>query len=346
MPSCPNGHTDEWDLTCDKCKAKIDYRTAFKELIEAPKPEITFGDTSILFVGFQTIQVKDAYICEITVGEKEIVSDKSLTLKRIDGGTWLDYHNKYDETVNKWLRFMGFENSKYKVLVVNTISPLSVLALRNRIMNTDAMVVSITADVSSTPLAKNTSYVALKTAYEKKIPIILAEESFIGNLTCFSETSGLLVGQLAFQYIISNYVDHIREIYGFIERDKKLGIDIHSFSSLVAASELVYSNMDAVFKVQNYLESTEISPENVISINMLALLPKEMYESIEKAFKAFYKKFKILNSDIEVIERKSNYEVYDIHLLYGLKDDPILSNIEDGYKAVANKTPSLSVEER
>jgi hypothetical protein len=344
MPRCPNGHTDIWNLYCEKCKTKIDYREAYKELMEAPKLKITCEDTSILFVGFKTFQARDAYICEITVGEQEIVSEKSLTLKRIDGGTWLDYQNEYNEIVNKWLRLMCFGKSRYKVLVVNTISPLSVLALRNQIIDNNVIVISITADISSTPLAKNTSYVALKTAYDKKIPIILAEESYVMNLTCFDEDSGLMVGQLAFQYIISNYIDYIREINGFIKRDKRLGISIHSFSALIAASELVYKNMDTVFDVQSYLESTEISSKNVISINMLALLPKEMFENIEKAFKVFSKKFKVLNSDLALIERDSKYEVYDIHLLYGLNDDPILRKIEEGYEVVANKTPSLSAE--
>ena len=322
----------------------IDYRTVCRELLEIPEIDIKFEELALLFVGTPPIPVTDTFTCEISMGNDDSESVNSLLLKKIDGGTWLDYQQKYSEKVDNWLKFVGFNYSKYKILIVNTLSPLSIQVLKSPMIDKSVIVIAITADNSSNPLNKNTSYVALKTAYKKELPIILAEDKYVENLTVFQEEAGLMVGQSAFQYIISNYIKQVQILFNFIERDKRLGINIHSFSIVVAASNQVYKDVDTVFKVQDYLKSVNNIKGYILSINLLGLSPKEIFDNIESAFKDFYKKFDtLLNSEIILIEKKSKYNFFDIYLIYGLKEDPVLSNIEDGYKAIVSKMPMLNL---
>jgi hypothetical protein len=62
MPSCPNGHTDVWDLNCHECKTDIPYEQMIKELLFLPEVEVSFEDLTILFVGCKSINLREAYV--------------------------------------------------------------------------------------------------------------------------------------------------------------------------------------------------------------------------------------------------------------------------------------------
>ncbi len=346
MPSCPNGHTDVWDLVCGQCKAQLPYDQELKTTLEVPVADVHFEDTTVLFIGIKPVTVNGTYVSEVTIGDEQSAKVNSLTLGKIDGGTWLDYAEKYASPLNKWMKCCGFQYSKHKMLVVNTLNPLSILALKNLLIDNRVLVLAITADKSSTSLSKNTSYVALKEAYKKELPVILIEDKYVKDLAYFDEAAGLVTGEYAFQGVISSCVNNIQAIIQFIESDKRLGINLHSMSAIISASEQVYSDMDMVFQIQSYMNSVEDSESDLQSIHLLASSPRSMQSMIEESYKKYYGGFKdLLNSDIFINDKNSYYNFYDLYFFYGLKDDPILDRIESGYSSVAKKTKTLKVDE-
>lgn len=344
MPSCPNGHTDVWELNCPECKTDIQYDQMIKELLILPGVEVSFEDLAILFVGCKSINLRGAYVSEITVGSDGTGTSR-LTLDKIDGGTWRDYDIKYSETITNWLARACFKYSKYKILVVNTINPLSIPVINSPLIDEGVIVLAITADKTSTPLYKNTSYVALRKAYSKKLSVVLIEDNYFKTLSYFDENSGLVVGEPAFQNIIANIMRDVQGFTHFIEGDKRLGIMTHSMSSLLSASDQVYKDMDTIFEIQAYMKSVEDADSNYQSIHLLGQSPNELHSRIQEAFKNFSAEFDgLLTSEIIINQKASHYDFYDLYLLYGFEEDPVLKKIESGYKSVAKKNPSMSLE--
>jgi hypothetical protein len=345
MPSCQKCHATIWDLNCPECNAPVPYEQLVRELVDLPETKVRFEDLTVLFVGLDQAEVKDAFVSKIVIGSEDAETSKSLTLKQIDGGTWLDYSKSYSNSIDNWLRRICFTRSKHKMIVVNTNSPISIAALTSPILEGNETVLTITADDSSTPLCKNTSYVAQKRAYEKGQSVILVEEKYAKNLAYFDEDQGLITGEAAFKKVVTNLASNIQALNHFIEGDKKLGIMNHTISTLLSASEQVYKSMESLFKINAFTNSVEGVEGGYQCIHLLGLSPRELHPKIEEAFKNYYMGFKdLLNSEIIITEKSSRYNFCDLYIFYGLSEDPVLKKIEAGYRSIAKKIPSLSME--
>jgi hypothetical protein len=345
MPSCPNCNATSWDLNCPKCNTPIPYDQLIKELVDLPETEVRFENLTVLFVGIEPAEVKEAFVSKIVIGGENAEAPKSLTLARIDGGTWLDYSKRYTNTIEGWLRRVYYPSSKYKMIVVNTSDPISVALLNSSILEGNDTILAITADDSSTPLTKHTSYVSLKKAHVKG-STILFEEKYVKNLAYFDEDQGLITGEAAFKKVVTNIASNIQTMNHFIEGDKKLGITNHTISTLLSASDRVYRSMETLFKINAFMNSVEGVEEDYQSIHLLGLSPRELRQQIEDAFKSYSAGFEnLLNSEIIVREKSSRYNFCDLYIFYGLSEDPVLKKIGAGYRAIAKKNPSLSLEE-
>ncbi len=345
MPNCPNCNATVWDLNCPECKTPIPYDQLVKELVDLPETEMRFENLTVLFVGLEPAEIKEAFVPKIVIGGEDAESSKSLTLTHIDGGTWLDYSKKYSSIIEGWLRRVCYTSSRYKMIVVNTSNPLAVAVLSSYVREGNETILALTADDSSTPLIKNTSYVALKKAYENGQSVVLFEEKCLKNLAYFDEDQGLITGEAAFKKIVTNIASNIQTLNHFIEGDKKLGITNHTLSTLLSASDKVYSSMETLFKINAFMNSVEGVQEDYQSIHLLGLSPRELHQQIEEAFKSYNSEFKdLLNSEMILREKPSRYNFYDLYIFFGLSEDPVLKKIEVGYRSIAKKIPSLSLE--
>ena len=325
MPSCQNCHATVWDLNCPDCNTPIPYDQLIKEVINLPEVEVRFEDLTVIFVGLEPTEVKEAYVAKIAIDGEYAEASTSLTLEKIDGGTWLDYSKRYSDSIDGWLRRVGYTYSKYKLIIVNTTSPISIAAINSSLLIGNETIIAITAEDSSTPLNKNTSYVALKKMYEKGQSIVLVEEGYFKNLTYFDEDQGLITGETAFKKIITNLAYNIQILNHFIEGDKRLGITTHTISTLLSASDQVYTSIKVLFEIHAYMNSVEGVDEDYLSIHLLGLSSRELRPKIEDAFKSYYVGFKdLLNSEVVVHENSSRYNFYDLYILYGLSEDPVL----------------------
>jgi hypothetical protein len=92
------------------------------------------------------------------------------------------------------------------------------------------------------------------------------------------------------------------------------------------------------------MNSVESTGEDIQSVHLLGLSPKELHGKIREAFNNFSSTFgDLLTSEVVIGEKTSRYNFYDLYLLYGLEEDPVLKKIESGYISVAKKIPALSL---
>jgi len=103
--------------------------------------------------------------------------------------------------------------------------------------------------------------------------------------------------------------------------------------------------MDTIFEIQTYMKSVEDAESNYQSIHLLGQSPMELHSRIQEAFKDFSAGFDdLLTSEVIINEKASRYNFYDLYLLYGFEEDPVLKKIESGYRSVAKKIPAMSLE--
>ena len=344
MPKCAKGHDCGWVLVCPQCGAEVSYKAAFGQLDALPSLEPVYEDTSVLFVGLHSSEIRGAFAAEASLQESPEVTGKSLALRIIPGATWLDYYRSYIGEMTTWLRLIAFGRSKYRIVVVDTTKFLSVLALES--VEPGTIVLALTPNKDSTPLEQNTSYVALRTALRRGLPLILATNRYVNELAFVKEGLGLFTGQNALTQIVVQLVQAIMNIQDFVVMDSRLGIKVHCFSAVISASNRVYKSYDDVFTVQEFENSLETFPDAVHSAYLVGWASEEVHPPIGQAFERYTKKMPNLTSaQAEMKDRKGGGDHYDILMLFGVDESLIDSLLKEGYLSVAEKTGNLTAEE-
>jgi hypothetical protein len=341
-----NGHEAHLNIYCEKCGAPVVYRQACEELVKLPEIRIDFGEMAVLTIGFPSLAMRGTYSGEINLGESEEIKAGSLFVKRIEGGTWLDYYRNFTKICTKWMRLVGFDRCKYKIVVIDTVNPLSVLTLATSVVDGDTLVFAIIADEDSIPIEQNTSYVALQVAIKKKLPLFVANRNYVDDLACFVEDEGLVVGPKALREIILFALNCIGDILDFVKKDIKLGVNLHALSSLMAASDRVYRNVQEALTVQRKTVSVDLVQEDVQMAYLIAASRKDLAGELITAFHQYRKAFPgLIISDHIIKEKDSRYGFYDLCVLYGIKELPSLVALKKGYLTVVEKANDLKVEE-
>ncbi len=195
---CINGHeqseTAALHLKCTVCGGLILYKeVCVRELPNLPKAELTFEKISLIFAGMSKpsslpFENKDVFVCSISLGDDEIENVEEFVLRRTDASSWLDFYSKYLDKLGGWMKFVGLDKSDYRLLIVDTRKPISVLALaaiQKSWRNT--IVLGIIADQTSTLIEQNTSYVAIWTALKQGLPVIAVSTSYVDELIFYTE---------------------------------------------------------------------------------------------------------------------------------------------------------------
>ncbi len=344
MTRCAKNHDDLWDINCPQCLTPIDYREACRELLKLPEANINFEETEAIYIGTPKASAPNTFTCQVTTGPEEHAEIDTLTLQEKRGATWRDYLEN-GETLSQWLKKTSIGRSKHRILTIDTTHPLSILAARNPTIKQDTTIFAITADDASTPMEKNTSYAALKTIHERELPTILATISYVENLTIYNETSGLSMRRQAFNQIITDYLKQIRTTSSFIDRDRRLGIETHTLSTLTSANAQIFRDIETALETQRRLKAAPHDDDDVLSIRLLGAAHWETFNKIEQAYKHLRSRFKnLIDSEISLHEQNTRHRLYTIHIIYGLRNDPILPRIKEGYEVVARRIPSLKME--
>jgi len=332
-----------WDLNCSACKQPIDYEELAVELLNLPKVEPRFEAAEVLFVGVERTEIPGAFTSNLSVGPESSQELNGLTLRRVEGGTWGDYLGEA-EALSIWLNSVSFGRSRYALVVLDTTSPLSVLAARSPVLR-GAPVIAVTANDDSTPMDKSCSYASLSVLATAGCPTLLVTRSYAEALTLYTPREGILRGYGALSHIAGRYTARAEAYSNLFERDKRLGIFVHALSILPTASDRVYRDPAHAVDAAAQIRSVTHSEEEVHSLHLIARAHTRHLRRIEKAYEALRRRFpNLLDSDTTLIESDNGKGLYDIAILYGLRGDPLSPLFRDGYEAVAAKNPQLRLE--
>jgi len=345
MPRCPNGHESALELKCPTCGESVLFAESLRDLTVLPPFQCTFEEMAVLSIGFPPLVFPGSYSAEIRVEKEDSLKAETLSLATIEGATWLDYKERYLAEFQRWLRLVSLAKSRYRVIILDASNPLSILALTGLASYRNTIVFALTADEKSRPLEQHTSYVALTEAFRRGIPLILATNSFMEEASCFLEHEGLALGQQALSQMLSFIFTPLGELMDFVQRDLKLGIKAHGFSTLIAASDAVYRTVDDAFLVQHHQTSKDLDLEEVQSAYLIALAEKDLETPISQGFKRYCDEHLVNALSISqwLNARPSKYRIYDMAIVYGLKNIDIYSRLRKGYEMIANQTPDLKV---
>ncbi len=360
---CINGHEESdstaLHLKCSTCGAALQYKDpCLQQLKTLPKVELTFEKVSMVFVGVPTppgsalAEDKDVFTSSILLGENEMEKVESFTLRRADATSWLDFYSKYLSKLGRWMKFIGLDRSHYRFLIVDTRKSLSVLALaaiQQSWKNT--IVLAITADQTSTLIEQNTSFVAIGTALKQGLPVIAVSTSYVEELIFYTERGGLVVRAQALIPILSLLVSGVDSVMDMMGNDSRLGIKEHCLSAILSASEKVYPSVENALSAQESSFSIEAKKADVVTACLLAFAPIDIRNRIEKAF-AKYRRQDLkdaISADHEGYPRDGgatlfSSSLYDLLMIYGLKEGLTYESLKKGYDSIASKVPELSLE--
>lgn len=344
MPRCVNGHEVGPLVTCDQCGAPVLYSELFPA-ITLPKVTPNFGEMEVLSLGLPAPQVGGAWAGEVSLGATEERKASGLSLKELEGGTWLEYYKAYSKDITLWLRLVGYDRCRYRFVVVDTAHPLAPALLSSPILDSNSVVMALVPERGATAMEKSSSFVSLQAAVRRKEPLILVNQEFIDDLACFTEDEGLLTGSAALLRVMNYFLGNLKEVSGFVKKDVRLGVTFHAFSPLLAASGKVYRGVPDAFSVQKEVMSSAVPNEDVVMAYLFALAGRELADDIAKAFDEYCRRFPdLISSESKVVEGMSRYGFYDLLVLYGVKGLPLPKYLEEGYRKVAMKAKDLSVE--
>ena len=345
MPRCQNGHEQRLGLKCLVCGAELSYRDSVKELSNLPKVEPNYGKVSILTVGYPRLSLQADYVGEVSAGQEDQKTWTTFQVANIRGGSWLDFRNKYLGDLRRWISLIGMGKSTDRLLVIDTTSPLSVLALAALPKLEHTAVIALTADQDSTPVEQNTSYVALSLALKKGLPVVVLSETFEKEMLYFTEDRGFATSADAMSRLLEPLLAAADDLMDILERDLKLGIKMHCLSAILAGSKSVYGIATNAFVAQSYNISIGTKPFEYQTVHSLVFSGKETQGEFEKSFGVFRnRKFKgALSAEFRFRETAS--PLFDMMTVYGLRSEAFLQSLAGGYEAIVGSMPELKVDE-
>lgn len=345
MPRCAKGHEAGLSLLCPSCGAAVSFRGGIQALLDVPVPEARFEEAAVLFVGSPPFSLPGVYAAGAALGGGD-EGARVFPAGGIEGGTWLDYNSRYAEKFRRWARLTCFARSRYRVVVLDTTSPLAVLAVNNLPLPDSTLVMATIPGAKATPVAQNSSYAALQLARRRGMHVVLALDSFVGRLAAFTEGKGLSTGRKAYEEVLAYLVSFAPDVADLVQKDARLGVGAHFYSILLSASESVFRSVEGALEVQLTQTSLEGSPEKVITAHLLASAPAGMQPELEASFGRVAARdgWSLLNAEPRVRAKPAGRGLYDVLLLYGVKEPTVLDALRAGYQTVASTAPELSLE--
>jgi len=160
----------------------------------------------------------------------------------------------------------------------------------------------------------------------------------------FTEDRGFATREDAMSRLLDPMLETADDLMDLLEKDLKLGIQMHCLSAIVAGSRNVYGAATNAFMAQSYNVSIESNPEDYQTIHSLLFSSKETEAEFEKSFGVFRnRKFKgALSAEFRFNETTS--PLYDLMTIYGLRSDSFLRGISGGYEAIVNSMPELNTD--
>ena len=331
------------------------YKEACLQLQNLPKPEPAFEKVSVIFAGLPKSSLlegenRDVYVASIAAGDNdEFEKIETFTMRRSEAVSWFDFYSKYLDKLQAWMKFVGLGRSHYRLLVVDTRKPLSVLVLAAiSQFGKNTIVFAVTADQTSTLIEQNNSYAAISTALKKGFPVVAASASYLDDLIFYTENDGLVVRSQALMPVLHLLVSSIDTVTDMLGNDVRLGVREHCLSAILSASEKVYPSVDDVLYTQESSFSINAKKADIATAYLLAFAPLDVLNRIDKAFAKYRRQElkEVIGADHQGYPRDagSSSALYDLMMIYGIKEGSTYAPLKKGYDSVASKVPDLRIE--
>lgn len=338
MPICKNGHEIDLIERCPICGQPIDYYASLFELTEFPKLQYKLNDT-IIFVGIQPYKLPNSLF--IGIDEKEKIEKDKIILELISGGTWREYYDQYKEKLGKIFDLLGINNAKRKIIILDSINPLSPLVVS--LINSNAIFIIILPAENEPLIHLDTAYATVSEAMKKKEPIIPVMRTLIEKFRGFYYDFGISYGIEGFMRMITYFYENYDKLYNFFKISIKFNLKpIFPFSYIIGGTMLVFKDMESVFDLIGVQKTIDFDISNVNTLFLICISPKELKEQIEKQYKLFVlKKFKnIIYNDMIYIENKTAKVVNDIFnliMFYGISEIGTLDYLSKAHELIIKK---------
>ena len=279
------------------------------------------------------------------MGRGESTSRK-FWVEKLEGGTWLDYNARYAGDFLSWLRLVEFTRSKYRLLVLDTTSPFAVLAVNNVPNPERTILLASYPGKGGTPVSQNTSYASLQLARHRGMHVVLVVDSFVEQLAVFAEEKGLFTGERAYGQVISYLLSFIPDVVDLVQKDAKLGIGVHFLSVLLSGSDKVFKSLDDALAVEASQNSLGGSYERVMSTHLLASSLPQAEKDARSAFGRLSSDpgKSLMNAEFRFRAKETNYGLYDLLLIFGVKEPGLFEDLRRGYQTIASSAPDLTLE--
>lgn len=345
MPRCANGHPQGLVLRCKTCGSEVSYREACSELLNLPAVKPDLGEVQMISAGFPAVLTEGGLSSVVGLGDAPDQSVSSFTLPRIQGGTWLDYYSKHTEELGRWLRLTGFDKSASRFAAVDTTSPLGVMTVAALPAVEKTVVIAVVADSTSTPLEQNASYAAVSTTLKMGFPVIALSQDFVREAFVFEEGKTFISQAEAAARLVHILLGASGAVVDLVERDLRLGVQLHCLSAIVSGSKRVYGSAANAFLANAYGLSIEAAQGEVKTVYPIVFADDGARPEFLRSFSQVRTKryANALSADC-LFQEKPGSGAFDIVTLFGLGDDALLRGLAGGYDAVAKRVPGLEVE--
>jgi hypothetical protein len=344
MPKCINQHESN-SLICPVCRKPVLFKEACTNLARIPQFSPALEDRLSLSVGFPAPELPNTYGLNVLAGANQKTTEKEFTATAAEYATWATYYSDHLQGLRRWLVMMGFSLVRERLIFVDTTSPLSVLSLMALPKAGNTIVFGIVADETSTLIDQNTSYSALKVIERLRLPTILVTKSYTANAVGFFEKEGLLTKEAALSATLSFLVEAPTSIMGIMKKDEQLGVFTHCISATISGSRTVFRSPDDALKIQMGSKSVNTSDDDIQTIYLLARAQGDAQREISAAFESRSRRLGgILNAEQSVAAAETEYDLYTILTLYGIRGDEVIKPLEKGYDRIARRSGNLRVE--
>jgi hypothetical protein len=344
MPRC-NGHQSGLGWKCTVCSKPLSYRDSCRELLEVRAPDLKYPRVAALFVGLPPRPSERFKTLTLASGEESLSKDAFVAARSTGTGSWVDFHSRYKSELGGWLTAVGFTAATYRMLIVDTTDPLSVLAI-SALQPRGTIVFAVIADLQSTPLQQNTSYVALKLATKMGLPVIVCSKAYAHEAAYFAEGEGFQVGEKALGKVVDLISSATEDITQFLVDDLRLGVGLHCFSAILSASDAVYKALDDALSVQMHASSLEIYPDEVQTLFLAAFTGNASEQDVERSF-TNYRSRNVkgaITAGHRVYARTGDRRLYDLLTGFGIRESEVLPLLADGYQKVVERSQDLKLE--
>ena len=344
MPSCEKGHEQGLWLKCQVCGSTVCFMDATEQFASLPKVEPDYGKASILYVGVPPARDVKGYRLVVSSGDAPKRTKDEYVLTNMKGGTWHDYYSRNGADLSRWLKVVAFGKSQLKLLFVDTTSPLAVLAIASLPPEGQTAVVATFADPESTPMEKNTSYVAISAAVKHGLPVLAVPQSLVRQSTIVEGNGSALVQEDAVSLAVGGLLRQMDGLMDFLERDRHIGVLFHLLSPVLSGSLQIYGTASNVFSAQSYLLPREAKPEDASTFYSLVSCSRDLGGEFERGFSKFRnRRMKAtLAAEFKFEEEGTSPQSFDLFAIYGFSEPNILQGqLQEGYSTVSKRAPVL-----